>query len=161
MSLGPTELILILVIVIILFGVGRISKIGKEMGSGIRGFRDGLQGDDRVVPWRAIVARGQDVHVRSGEAGSRRLTSRAWGNAARPRERFGAITQRPAAPWPQAVAVSWETEIDAQSDEPISPGRRARRVARSAPLLASRPSAPKREARRPASIPKTLEDLPP
>lgn len=47
MSLGPTELILILVIVIILFGVGRISKIGKEMGSGIRGFRDGLQGDDK------------------------------------------------------------------------------------------------------------------
>jgi sec-independent protein translocase protein TatA len=47
MSLGPTELILILVIVVILFGVGRISKIGKEMGSGIRGFRDGLQGDDK------------------------------------------------------------------------------------------------------------------
>jgi sec-independent protein translocase protein TatA len=46
MNLGPTELILILVIVIVLFGVGRISKIGKEMGSGIRGFREGLQGDE-------------------------------------------------------------------------------------------------------------------
>jgi len=45
-TLGPTELIIILVIVIVLFGVGRISKIGKEMGSGIRSFREGLKGDE-------------------------------------------------------------------------------------------------------------------
>ena len=32
MSLGPTELIIILVIVIVLFGVGRISKIAGELG---------------------------------------------------------------------------------------------------------------------------------
>ena len=46
MSLGPTELIIILVIVIVLFGVGRISKIAGELGTGIRSFKDGLQGDD-------------------------------------------------------------------------------------------------------------------
>jgi sec-independent protein translocase protein TatA len=45
-SLGPTELIIILVIVLILFGVGRISKIAGELGSGIRAFKDGLSGDD-------------------------------------------------------------------------------------------------------------------
>ncbi len=45
-GLGPTELIIILVIVIIVFGVGRISKIGGELGSGIKAFKDGLQGDD-------------------------------------------------------------------------------------------------------------------
>jgi len=45
-SLGPTELIIILVIVIVLFGVGRIGKIAGEMGSGIRAFREGLRGDD-------------------------------------------------------------------------------------------------------------------
>ena len=44
-TLGPTELIIILVIVIVLFGVGRISRIGKELGSSIRSFRDGLSGD--------------------------------------------------------------------------------------------------------------------
>jgi sec-independent protein translocase protein TatA len=43
--LGPLELIIILVIVILLFGVGRIGKIAGELGSGIRAFRDGLQGD--------------------------------------------------------------------------------------------------------------------
>lgn len=45
-SLGPTELIIILVIIIVLFGVGRISKIAGEMGSGIRAFKEGLQNDD-------------------------------------------------------------------------------------------------------------------
>lgn len=43
---GPTELIIILVIVILLFGVGRITKIAGELGSGIRSFRDGLKGDE-------------------------------------------------------------------------------------------------------------------
>ena len=45
-SLGPTELIIIFLIIIVLFGVGRISKIAGEMGSGIRAFKDGLQGDE-------------------------------------------------------------------------------------------------------------------
>lgn len=47
MRFGPTELIIILVIVILLFGVGRISKISGELGSGIRSFREGLQGDKK------------------------------------------------------------------------------------------------------------------
>ena len=45
-NLGPTELIIILVIVIVLFGVGRISKIAGELGSGIRAFKEGLQGKE-------------------------------------------------------------------------------------------------------------------
>ena len=45
-SLGPTELIIILVIVIVLFGVGRIGKIAGELGSGIRAFKKGLQDDE-------------------------------------------------------------------------------------------------------------------
>lgn len=45
--LGPTELIIILVIVLLLFGVGRIGKIAGELGSGIRSFREGLKGDEK------------------------------------------------------------------------------------------------------------------
>ena len=41
-SLGPTELIIILVIVLVLFGVGRVSKIGGELGTAIREFRTGM-----------------------------------------------------------------------------------------------------------------------
>lgn len=47
MRFGPTELIIILVIVILLFGVGRISRIAGELGSGIRSFKDGLQGNKK------------------------------------------------------------------------------------------------------------------
>jgi len=43
---GIPELLIILVIVLVLFGVGRISKIAGEMGSGIRSFKDGLQGSE-------------------------------------------------------------------------------------------------------------------
>ncbi len=40
--LGPTELLIILAIVVLLFGVGRIGKIAGELGKGIRDFRRGL-----------------------------------------------------------------------------------------------------------------------
>lgn len=43
-SIGWPELLVILVIVILVFGVGRISKIAGEIGSGIRAFKDGLAG---------------------------------------------------------------------------------------------------------------------
>lgn len=42
MNLGPTELIIILVIVLVLFGVGRIGRIGGELGSAVANFRKGL-----------------------------------------------------------------------------------------------------------------------
>ena len=41
--LGPTELTIILVIVILLFGVGRIGRIFGELGQGLRAFRTGLK----------------------------------------------------------------------------------------------------------------------
>jgi sec-independent protein translocase protein TatA len=50
MRLGAPELLLILAVVVILFGVGRIGKIGKELGTGMREFRKGLQGDDETKP---------------------------------------------------------------------------------------------------------------
>ena len=43
MQLGPTELIIILVIVLLLFGVGRISKIGGELGGAVGSFRKNLE----------------------------------------------------------------------------------------------------------------------
>jgi sec-independent protein translocase protein TatA len=47
--IGVPELMIILVIVILLFGVGRIGKVAGELGSGIRAFRDGLKKDDEEV----------------------------------------------------------------------------------------------------------------
>jgi sec-independent protein translocase protein TatA len=45
-QLGTTELIIILVIIILLFGVGRIGKIAGELGKGIRTFQSGLKGEE-------------------------------------------------------------------------------------------------------------------
>ncbi|MEK7439912.1 MAG: twin-arginine translocase TatA/TatE family subunit [Chloroflexota bacterium] len=46
-GLGITELLIILVIIILLFGVGRIATIGRDLGKSIRGFREGLAGDEQ------------------------------------------------------------------------------------------------------------------
>ena len=46
MDIGPTELIIILLIVVVLFGVGRVGQLGGELGKAIREFRKGLSGDD-------------------------------------------------------------------------------------------------------------------
>lgn len=43
MGLGVTELVIILVIIIILFGVGRLGRIGGELGEAIGNFRRGIQ----------------------------------------------------------------------------------------------------------------------
>ena len=43
MEIGPPELIIILVIVLLIFGPGRIAKVGQELGAGIRKFRQGLE----------------------------------------------------------------------------------------------------------------------
>ena len=45
-NLAGPELIILLVIVVLVFGVGRITKIAGELGGGIRAFRKGLAGED-------------------------------------------------------------------------------------------------------------------
>jgi sec-independent protein translocase protein TatA len=45
-NFGITEILLILVIVVLLFGMGRINKVAKELGSSIRSFREGLKGEE-------------------------------------------------------------------------------------------------------------------
>jgi sec-independent protein translocase protein TatA len=42
------ELLLLLVVVVLLFGVGRISKVAGELGSGVRAFKKGLKGEDET-----------------------------------------------------------------------------------------------------------------
>ena len=44
--IGPTELIIALVIVLIVFGVGRLPEIGGAMGKAIREFRSTVSGKE-------------------------------------------------------------------------------------------------------------------
>jgi sec-independent protein translocase protein TatA len=45
--LGGWEWIIILFIIILLFGPGRIGKVAGELGKSIKAFRDGLSGDEK------------------------------------------------------------------------------------------------------------------
>ncbi|MDV2989896.1 MAG: twin-arginine translocase TatA/TatE family subunit [Dehalogenimonas sp.] len=39
MRIGPTEMIIVLVIVILVFGIGKLPELGKSLGSGLRSFK--------------------------------------------------------------------------------------------------------------------------
>ena len=45
LHLGPTELIIVLVIVMIVFGLGRLPEAGGAIGKAIREFRDAQRED--------------------------------------------------------------------------------------------------------------------
>ena len=45
-KIGPLELVIVLVIVLLIFGVGRLGQLGKDLGEGIREFRKGISGDE-------------------------------------------------------------------------------------------------------------------
>ena len=42
-QLGIWELLVILVIVLLIFGVGRLGKLGRDLGEGIREFQKGIR----------------------------------------------------------------------------------------------------------------------
>ncbi len=46
MKLGPLEIGLILVIIMIVFGVGKLPDVGKQLGKGIRDFKKYSSGAD-------------------------------------------------------------------------------------------------------------------
>ena len=48
--LGPPELIIILVILLLLFGASRLPEIGASLGKGIREFRKTITGADEEAP---------------------------------------------------------------------------------------------------------------
>lgn len=45
MNLGFGELVVIFLIVLVVFGAGKIPKIGRDIGSGIREFKRAMSGD--------------------------------------------------------------------------------------------------------------------
>ena len=43
-SLGVPELLIILVVFVLIFGVGKLPQVGKALGQGIREFKEATQG---------------------------------------------------------------------------------------------------------------------
>lgn len=46
LNIGTTEIIVILVIVLLLFGAKKIPELMKGLGKGVRSFKDGVNGID-------------------------------------------------------------------------------------------------------------------
>lgn len=72
-GLGTTELVIILVIVVMLFGVGKLPQVAKELGSGVRNFQKSLKGEleedaenedeDEVEVDEVIEAKKEETHA--------------------------------------------------------------------------------------------------
>ena len=56
MPLGPTELIVILLIIVVLFGAGRLADVGGAFGKGIREFRQATREDRAPASPQPIAA---------------------------------------------------------------------------------------------------------
>jgi sec-independent protein translocase protein TatA len=80
-SIGPLELAIILLIVLVIFGPKRLPGLGRQLGSGMREFKDSLTGkgsreDDEdedkdkqaAVPRQAIEPTAAEPEVVTGEA---------------------------------------------------------------------------------------------
>ena len=50
MSVGPFQILVILLVVLVFFGRGRISEMMGDVGKGVKSFRKGLAEDDGSVP---------------------------------------------------------------------------------------------------------------
>ncbi len=59
-NIGPTELIIILVIVLIIFGAGKLPDVGTAIGKGIRNFKKASKEDDDEKPKAAALEEGKD-----------------------------------------------------------------------------------------------------
>ena len=46
-GIGPLEIIIVLVIVLVIFGPKRLPDLGRSLGSGMREFKDSVTGKDK------------------------------------------------------------------------------------------------------------------
>jgi len=45
--LGTTELIIILLVVLVIFGAGKLRNIGSDLGAAVKNFKDGMQSENK------------------------------------------------------------------------------------------------------------------
>lgn len=62
LGMGASELMIILVIVLLLFGAAKLPELGRSLGSGLSNFKKGLKdGDDApTLPAPTVTARAEE-----------------------------------------------------------------------------------------------------
>lgn len=66
-SLGPTELIIVLVIFVLLFGAKKLPELGGSIGKGIKNFKRGIDDASEDDEDEKHVAATDDPTVRSDQ----------------------------------------------------------------------------------------------
>ena len=69
MRLGPMELVVILVVVLLIFGPKNLPKLGKAFGSTVKNIREGMEGDDKTeqVESETVIEDEDDAEIRELE----------------------------------------------------------------------------------------------
>jgi len=67
-NIGPLEIIVILVIILIIFGPGKLPQLGKSLGKAIRGFKGSVKEvEDTVTEVKDTVAEVKDAVKLEGD----------------------------------------------------------------------------------------------
>jgi sec-independent protein translocase protein TatA len=53
-GLGTQEMLIILVLVLIVFGAGKLPQVGSALGSGLRNFKKGMKDDIEIEEARIV-----------------------------------------------------------------------------------------------------------
>ena len=104
-SIGPLELAIVLVIVLLIFGPKRLPGLGRQLGSGMREFKDSITGKDKD---KDELDEGDDA------------AERAFGDEREKRPAVTAAAEQPAAP--EAEEPATVTSEPRTPDAPRSEG---------------------------------------
>lgn len=70
-GLGASELLIILVIIVLLFGASKIPELGRSLGSGLKNFKEGIRQDDAppAAPSRQALNEGRPARPQEAPRG--------------------------------------------------------------------------------------------
>ena len=98
-NIGPMELIIVLVIVLLIFGPKRLPGLGRQLGSGMREFKDSVTGKSGDDDDRHALPKGADSSGMSrADAPARVTRTEASGDGAAASVRADGTAQDPPAP---------------------------------------------------------------
>ncbi|HMW24135.1 MAG TPA: Sec-independent protein translocase subunit TatA [Burkholderiaceae bacterium] len=61
MGLSTTHLIIFLVIIVLIFGTKKLKNIGSDLGSAVKGFKDGMKDGDKAAAEGSVAPTSQQV----------------------------------------------------------------------------------------------------
>jgi sec-independent protein translocase protein TatA len=59
-GMGASELMIILVIILLLFGASKLPELGRSLGSGLSNFKKGLKDGDELPPEPKVAVRVEE-----------------------------------------------------------------------------------------------------